>query len=255
MRGSITGSSRSANLAAVLLIMFGLTGLGSVRAFPYPVAPGSQRNLLHLEIDDPEGWLAGLTLSGEVEGQPDWIAAARVAVSIGPPVEWIVGFDVAAAAPVGSQGMLRVRVGGLDSRGNWALARERRVPLVVAKDVPRTQRSYDIEECCLPPSGLDDRLPRPPAECVLLGGVPNPSQSLVSIRFGLPAGGGTATLEVYDVTGRSVRTMITPPLEAGYHQITWNGADGRGRRVPPGVYFYRLTARDWSATRQILLLR
>ena len=38
------------------------------------------------------------------------------------------------------------------------------------------------------------------------------------------------------------------------HVVSWNGMDGSGRRVPSGVYFYRLAAPDFVATRKLVLL-
>lgn len=68
---------------------------------------------------------------------------------------------------------------------------------------------------------------------------PNPFTRVAQFRFGLQRP-GAARLEVFDVRGRRVRTLLTPRLAAGAHALEWDGRDTRGQRVAPGVYFYRL---------------
>ena len=57
-------------------------------------------------------------------------------------------------------------------------------------------------------------------------------------------------MEVYDVLGQVVHVLINSELEAGYHTVKWNASG-----VSSGMYFYRLTAGDFSACRKMLLLR
>jgi hypothetical protein len=70
----------------------------------------------------------------------------------------------------------------------------------------------------------------------------NPSGLTSSMSFYLPEG-RTVFLEVFDATGRLVRTLIDGEyLEGGTHTIGWTGTDGNNARVSPGVYFVRLRA-------------
>jgi flagellar hook assembly protein FlgD len=63
-------------------------------------------------------------------------------------------------------------------------------------------------------------------------------------------------LEVYDVTGRHVRTLLRGNVAAGQHTVQWDGRDDRGFSVGSGVYFYRLRAGANSvASRKMLLLK
>jgi len=55
--------------------------------------------------------------------------------------------------------------------------------------------------------------------------------------------------------GQRVTTLIDGTLEAGYHQIRWNGTESNGREVAAGVYFYRLQAGDFVKTKKMLLLK
>jgi hypothetical protein len=68
---------------------------------------------------------------------------------------------------------------------------------------------------------------------------PNPFTRVAQFRFALQRP-GAARLEVFDVRGRRVRTVLAPRLAVGAHVLEWDGRDARGQRVAPGVYFYRL---------------
>jgi hypothetical protein len=84
--------------------------------------------------------------------------------------------------------------------------------------------------------------------------VPNPFSSSTTIRFNL-ATQGHVMLEVFDVTGRSVSTLVDGVEHAGAHSATWSGQDRAGRDLPAGVYFYRLTKANRQITHKMLLLR
>jgi flagellar hook assembly protein FlgD len=64
-----------------------------------------------------------------------------------------------------------------------------------------------------------------------------------------------AQLAVYDVTGRTVRAWGEESYGPGTHLVHWDGRDAAGGPVPSGVYFYRLQAGDFSATRMLVMSR
>ena len=84
-------------------------------------------------------------------------------------------------------------------------------------------------------------------------GRPNPFRDRVTIRFDLPVA-GDADLAVFDVTGRRVRTVVRGRLDAGRYAPVWDGRDDHGSRVAAGVYFVRLRAGDFTATRKSVRL-
>ena len=63
------------------------------------------------------------------------------------------------------------------------------------------------------------------------------------------------TLQVYDVSGRLVRTLVSGSVSAGRNRVTWDGRDNFGSPVASGVYFYRLGNGTESLTRKGILLR
>ncbi len=84
---------------------------------------------------------------------------------------------------------------------------------------------------------------------------PNPHESPATINYHLPAP-SKVKLGIYDVSGRLVRTLRDgAPEEAGPHSAVWRGRDDDNRRLPSGVYFYRLEAGGKSCMRRMVLLR
>lgn len=62
-------------------------------------------------------------------------------------------------------------------------------------------------------------------------------------------------LNVYDVRGVLVNTLVEKHQEAGRYFATWNGLTDEGRKVSSGVYFYRLQIGDFNTSRRMALLR
>jgi hypothetical protein len=84
---------------------------------------------------------------------------------------------------------------------------------------------------------------------------PNPFQSNAMLEYAL-AQSGHATLEVFDVRGMRVATLVDKKLATGEHVAEWNGRDNDGRAQPSGVYFCRLSVNGSPVgTRRIVLLK
>jgi len=83
---------------------------------------------------------------------------------------------------------------------------------------------------------------------------PSPFAGRTTIRYDLPSA-SHVSLEIYDVAGRRVATLLDQTRDAGRHTATWDGTDRAGARVSSGVYFYRLRAADFDRTRRMVLLK
>jgi len=94
---------------------------------------------------------------------------------------------------------------------------------------------------------------RPPAMGALRAVYPNPFQSSVIMEYSMSTA-GKATLEVFDVRGAHVTTLVDKAVPAGDHVAVWDGRDVEGRAQPSGVYFSRLTAQGTPAGTQRLVL-
>ena len=67
---------------------------------------------------------------------------------------------------------------------------------------------------------------------------------------------GPVAIEVYNVAGRIVRTLLDEELDAGASgYVTWDGRDDVGDRCASGVYFYRIQAPGFSASRKMIMLK
>jgi len=83
---------------------------------------------------------------------------------------------------------------------------------------------------------------------------PNPFNPTTEINFALPKA-CDATLEVYNITGQKVATLVDGTLEAGEHTVQWDSRDQSGVSVASGIYLYRLTAGEFRDTKKMILLK
>ena len=83
---------------------------------------------------------------------------------------------------------------------------------------------------------------------------PNPFHPQTLIRFAVPER-IQASLKIYGVDGREIRTLVAGTIEAGEHAFPWDSRDSGGRSVSAGVYYYVLDAGSFHATRQMVLLK
>lgn len=88
----------------------------------------------------------------------------------------------------------------------------------------------------------------------LLQNYPNPFAPGTQIHFGLSKS-THVRLEIYNLMGQKVASLVDRKVEAGQHTVEWQGRDSNGRPVPTGLYFYRLTAGNFTSTRKMTLLR
>ncbi len=91
------------------------------------------------------------------------------------------------------------------------------------------------------------------AETQLGAAFPNPFNPLAIIPFHLSRS-AQARLQVYDLLGRRVRRLVDQDLAAGTYRIVWDGTDDRRQAVAAGVYFYRLEAGEFAASRKLTML-
>ena len=83
---------------------------------------------------------------------------------------------------------------------------------------------------------------------------PNPFNPSTTIRFQLPEA-SNVRLSVHDLLGREVTTLVSQPMSAGAHEVSWNGRDAAGRLVATGVYLYRIEAGDFMQVKQMMLAK
>jgi len=93
-----------------------------------------------------------------------------------------------------------------------------------------------------------------PPRFALFQNHPNPFNQATRIEFTL-AKSGFVNLRIYDLLGRAVRTLASEHLSSGYKSVLWDGKNDFGKDVASGIYFYKLRAEDYSATKALVLLK
>lgn len=93
-----------------------------------------------------------------------------------------------------------------------------------------------------------------PTEFSLSQNVPNPFNPSTQVSFALPTA-AKVNLSIYNVLGQHVKTLVDTDMRAGYQTVTWDGTDNTGHTVASGVYFYKLNAGDFTATKKMLMLK
>jgi len=93
-----------------------------------------------------------------------------------------------------------------------------------------------------------------PREYALNQNFPNPFNPDTKIQFALP-NNGHVQLAVYNVLGQMVRTLVDQDMTAGNHTVNWDGKNGDGQQVSSGIYFYRVSADNFSATKKMMMLK
>jgi hypothetical protein len=89
----------------------------------------------------------------------------------------------------------------------------------------------------------------------VLQNVPNPFNPTTTITYDV-AEAGHISIEIYDVSGRLVRTLVNEGKAVGRYHTLWDGRDNVGAAVHSGVYFYRMSAPGREPqTRKMLLLK
>jgi len=98
----------------------------------------------------------------------------------------------------------------------------------------------------MPPLDLATQVPE---DFVLHQNYPNPFNPETRIIYGLPQA-AEVTLEVYDITGKKIQTLVRSRQQAGYHDITWNA-----QNVSSGMYILQIQAGYFTSTKKVVLMK
>ncbi|MFZ5981712.1 MAG: T9SS type A sorting domain-containing protein [Candidatus Zixiibacteriota bacterium] len=98
---------------------------------------------------------------------------------------------------------------------------------------------------------MDELIPR---DFALEQNYPNPFNPVTNICFDLPEA-GRVRLEVFNILGQNVRTLVDREMTAGTYLVEWDSHDNSGNAVASGIYFYRISYGDIVATKKMVLLK
>jgi len=102
---------------------------------------------------------------------------------------------------------------------------------------------------CSAATGISGQQVTHPITWKLSANFPNPFNPATHISFDVPRA-ERVTVNVYNITGQFVQTLVNERLTPGTHMIRFDGAN-----LPSGTYFYRLASPDFSATRKMVLIK
>jgi hypothetical protein len=97
----------------------------------------------------------------------------------------------------------------------------------------------------------DDRLPE---TFELLGNYPNPFNPVTEITFAAPRS-GHVRLEIFNIIGQRVRTILDETVAAGRKAVTWDSTDDNGQPVASGIYYCRLSTEDGIDVRKMTFMK
>jgi parallel beta-helix repeat protein len=101
--------------------------------------------------------------------------------------------------------------------------------------------------------GVSTTIPLPTAYGIAQN-YPNPFNPTTTIAYQVPEV-AHVTLEVYNVLGERVATLVDEQQAAGYYRVEWNGKDSEQRAVSSGMYYYRMSAGQFTSIKKMLLVK
>ena len=101
---------------------------------------------------------------------------------------------------------------------------------------------------------LDENLTIP-TQFALHQNYPNPFNPSTQISFDIPEGSELVRLNIYNILGKKVSTLLNNVVNPGKHKIEWNAKDNEGNPVASGIYFYELSSSSFTARKKMLLIR
>ncbi len=96
--------------------------------------------------------------------------------------------------------------------------------------------------------------PDPQSVTQLLSNYPNPFNPSTEIDYSLVEA-GHVTIEVFNLKGQLIRTLVDQPMTEGTHKVEWLGEDQSGKPVGSGIYLYRMKTDNYISTRKMLMIQ
>jgi hypothetical protein len=103
-------------------------------------------------------------------------------------------------------------------------------------------------------SVIEGEFGQTPIEYSLNNNYPNPFNPLTTISYVLPED-ALVNITIYDMMGRTVKTMVNKEQNAGYKSIQWNATSNTGQPVSAGLYLYTIQAGNFKQTKKMIFLK
>ncbi|RLC53724.1 MAG: hypothetical protein DRH79_02835 [Candidatus Cloacimonadota bacterium] len=89
----------------------------------------------------------------------------------------------------------------------------------------------------------------------LEGNSPNPFNPITEINFSVAQTSSFVTIDVYNLKGQKIKTLMNDILPAGQHSVIWKGTDDAGKAVSSGVYLYKMKSGNYQNTKKMILMK
>lgn len=89
----------------------------------------------------------------------------------------------------------------------------------------------------------------------LIGNYPNPFNPTTTIDFVIAENSDRVQLQIYNVKGQKVKTLLNSKMQPGNYSINWNGKDEADKQVTSGIYFYKLKTSNSEQTKKMIMLK
>ncbi|MEA2095505.1 MAG: T9SS type A sorting domain-containing protein, partial [Candidatus Cloacimonadota bacterium] len=93
-----------------------------------------------------------------------------------------------------------------------------------------------------------------PTADLLAQNYPNPFNPITTISYNMIEA-GDVSIEVFNIKGQKVKTLINEQTEAGDHTIVWDGTDNNSQQVSSGMYFYKMKSSNYTSTKKMILMK
>jgi hypothetical protein len=104
------------------------------------------------------------------------------------------------------------------------------------------------------PAGAGVEPSAPVHQFALEPSYPNPFSSATTINFAV-AERSTVRIDIFDMKGSLVRSLVSEQLDPGTYPVTWDGTDSNGQEVANGSYFAKMTAGTFTSSQKMILDR
>jgi hypothetical protein len=106
-----------------------------------------------------------------------------------------------------------------------------------------------IYHAVLASTGIEENSSTLPTAYRLYTNYPNPFNATTTIEYDLIKD-SPVSIDIYDILGQKMETLVNDRQSAGHHQISWNASDAAS-----GIYFYKIQAGDFTSAKKMLLLK
>lgn len=103
-------------------------------------------------------------------------------------------------------------------------------------------------------TGIDDGQLAVPTDFALQQNYPNPFNPTTEIEYSIAAA-GNYSINIYNILGQRLKTLVNANLPAGSYKVRWDGTDENHQHVGSGIYFYSLKGKNLNLTKKMILLK